>query len=360
MNQEHTVTSYFPLWGVELETKEAVRLGEHITLEKPSLNEWGNIINMELILEYGKYHEESILGISPQPCLVLNILLEDGTLFEDVYDKYKEFIYSYIDDAVLTLRLLKKGWFMHPMFIEEVHIPNNGLKNFRTRRPYRQMFLAGLNNNFPEFYKLELSDLSPKTDLISHIFKISSLIKRYKESGLNQPAYTAIENFHLAYALPGHIESEQRLNFLFTALDAMLGGMSLRMDGKKWRLNNTEMTIFFKERLLEILKLSNTFDAEESANWMDTTIRKLRNKLAHGKKQSVTTESNEVYEQLLSIIRILLINFLQFSIRWNENRESIVNILNLDENLSLVESYNKVIELSFLGNISAKKILVEI
>ena len=359
MIQKHIVRSYFPLWGVKMESKKAVRISKYVTLAYPSLNKWAEIVKDYVILKYAKYHEKNIAGISPQPCFIIKTELSDGSLFEEVYNQIKEVMYTQIDDAVLNLRLLKKGWFMHPMFIEEVHIPNNGEKNLRFRRAYRQMFLAGLENRFPEFYNLESDDISVEAGKIAPLRQISNLIRKYKKSGSNPSANTAIENFHLAYSYPGHIESEQRLSFLFTTLDAMFGGMSLRRHGKKWKLRNIEMTTFLKERLLEVLKLSNRVHANQDADWMEKTIRPLRNKLAHGKRQNLANESNEVYERLISIIRLLLINFLHFSIKWNEDSEKIIHSFGIDENMSIVETYNKVIELSVLGNSTASNFLCD-
>jgi len=384
MNSVRTFTGYFPLWGVSFDSEECGLMGGRVLVCKPYEEEWRKILKSDVLIEFSKYHQQNITGIEPQPCLCLTYPLYDDISFgmskhaeahnipvvdtEQALPDQGELpaaieqqlndINIQISDAIITLRLLKSGWFHDPRLIEYSFMSSDDFSQvLRVPGPYRQLFMAGFDERFPTFYQLSISDLSKTRDDQSPLSEIWNLIQRYRQSGGNMAVEIAIQNFNNAYSLVGNVSYEQKIAFLFTSLDAVMGGMSLRKKGNKYFLNKTEMTLLFKDRIYEVLKNANIPFAENEARWLDS-IRSVRNPIAHGAKESMEKVAEENFERLLALIRIILKRYISFSTRWNTDRQRIAQLSGLEENTSLVEAFNKVLENSFLGSTEAGLLLV--
>jgi hypothetical protein len=347
MENKKTFTCYFPLWGFGFDSEEAGIIGGKVFGCKPYQKEWQNILKSDVLKEYAAYRSTVVWEVEPQFCLCITYPLSIEESLYDGVERHQEEIYQQIRDALLALRLFRKGWIMDPYLVEYSFMDNS---NFilRSPGPYRQIFMAGFDNNFPEFYVLDPKELSYTQDEKKPLRKIFDLIAKYRESGGNQSVEIAIENFGLSYSLPGNISWEQKISFLFTALDAMLGGMSLHRRNNRYYLRDTEMEVFFRERIQQVLSLCGNSSAEEESKWVDS-LRQLRNPIAHGSRSGVEKDAEESFDRFQDVIRNILKHYMAFSVRFKAQKTQIAGILGMEPTTGLTEMYNKALEISHLN-----------
>jgi hypothetical protein len=348
MDNKKTFTCYFPLWGFGFDSDDAGIIGGKVIGCKPYREEWQNILKSDVLKEYASYRSTPVWDLEPQFCLSITYALSnDESLLEGI-GRHQEKIYQQIRDALLALRLFRKGWIMDPYLVEYSFMDND---NFIIRNPgpYRQIFMAGFDNNFPDFYSLDPKDLTYSVNENKPLRKIFDLISDYRNSGGNQSMEVAIENFGLSYSLPGNISWEQKISFLFTALDAMLGGMSLHRRNNRYYLRDTEMEVFFRERIQQVLSLCGYSNAEEESQWVDS-LRHLRNPIAHGSRSGVEKDAEESFERFQEVIRSILKHYMAFALRYKTGRTQIAELLGLELTTGLTEMYNKALEISHLND----------
>jgi hypothetical protein len=176
------------------------------------------------------------------------------------------------DHAVTVLRLFKAGWFLDPQLAESTFV----LGSLRARRvgPYRQAFLvpqeatAFAQPLLP--YSLHIAELTTLQDGPGPIAKIWNLLEAYRSNGSDHASVDiALENFNRFFGL--QLSGVQRVMYLFTALDAMLGGMSAR------EIGNVRLKASFQARVQAAFDAAGAalqpFDPGEVARWLDSAGR---------------------------------------------------------------------------------------
>ena len=346
--ENRTFTCYLPLWGLGFESEETGIVGGMVLGGKPYQDEWQKILKSDVLKEYATYQNIPLWEVEPQFCLSTTYRLSQGETLYDGIGLYQGEIYNQIRDALLALRLYKKGWIIDPYLVEYTYM-DSGNYIVRVPGPYRQIFIAGFENDFPEFYKLQPNDLAYSIKGNGPLQSIFNLISQYRQSGGNQSVEIAIENFELSYSLPGNISWEQKISSLFTSMDAMLGGMSLHFSKGKYYLRETKMELFFRERIQKVLVLCGYPEAENESKWVDS-LRKLRNSIAHGSRSDLEEEAKGEFERFQDVVRSILKHYMAFALRYKTLKHQIAKILKVEPTISLTEMYNKALEVSCLDD----------
>lgn len=332
--------AYFPIWGATFDSEETGFVGENVQAYTPYHDEWKYIQQTDVSMEQAP---GSLEGPSPPLCLVVVEQLKEGESGADAFMRLRRAMFQSADAAVLALRLSKAGWFLEPKFAETVF--TSGGFNYRFAGCYRQAFLKGMPENIPTGYKLSIRDLTIQQNDVRPITKTFQLVRRYREWKPHASADIAIENFNRSYGyqLPGMA----RAAFLFTALDAMFGGMThASIQGvRKGFLDRVTAAL----RAIEAELPCGTLNAREEAGWLDSGSnggRKIRNAIAHGRPSTVAEEAESAWERIQSIVRLLLRQFLEFSVKWANLRVPISKRLHIPSDYAPVAAYNCVVQSS--------------
>jgi hypothetical protein len=257
-------------------------------------------------------------------------------------------------DAVLALRLAKAGWFLDPELAEVAFAVMADGRFQRRPGPYRQAFLAGVD--VPAAYcatELRLADLTT-LERRGPVTRVFDMLAAYRAAGGNGSADIASESFlrSFGYQLAG----AQRAAALFTALDAMLGGMSARRIGRV-----ALRPRYFRRRVEAALNVVDdpSLDAETEALWLDSQGggRGLRNAIAHGDAGAIGPDADPSALRLQALVRALLPQYVAFAIRWAEGSASIVEGFRLPPGCSFAAAYNKILEALARGDAGARELL---
>jgi hypothetical protein len=282
----------------------------------------------------------SLEGPEPPVCLVAIEPLQEGENDVDALNRLGTSMIDDAQDAVLALRLLKAGWFLDPELSERVF--TGGLFYQRLAGPYRQAFLGGPPDELPSGYDLRIDELAVERGQDTPVTKMSKLVRIYREEGAHASADIATENFHRSYGY--QLAGTQRAAFLFTALDAMLVGMSAR------RIGEVKLKSTFRDRIaaaLETLARTDSgarIEPNKEAEWLDSHGRRIRNALAHGRPSDVAMEAEDSYDRIQTIIRLLLRQYLEFSVKWVTRSTEISVWLDISAQSSPTAAYNKALQ----------------
>jgi len=230
--------------------------------------------------------------------------------------------------AVTALRLFRPGWFLQPeQAMYMFYAPSLPRNIVRAPGPYRQVFVSNPDHIPLARFDLKLDDLTQRLDSPGPIEATWELLQDYRRSGGNTSAEIAIESFNRSYGF--QLRPASRAANLFTALDAMLGGMSA------WPARRVEAALR--------CAASPAFpgDPHDDARWLhsDRGGHGLRNAIAHGTGNRVEAEAEHAYEKLQSIVRALLRQYLHFSIIWAQEQEKTAARLGLAAGTPLAAAY---------------------
>ncbi len=314
-------------------------VGGNIMAYIPTADEWKQICKSDVWMErWG--HQPLLQGPPPPVCLVARESVGEG---EDMTAAVNRLGYSMIaeaDSAILALRLFKEGWFLDPWLSEIIF--SQGMFNIRYVGPYRQAFMTRPQEDFipnEGTYRLEIHELSVREDEHSPVKPYWDLVHNYHAAN-HTSGDIAIENFHRSY--DWHTYAAVRAAFLFTAVDAMLGGMSARDIGEM------KMETGFHDRFKAAMQVPllgvSPSDAQREADWIDTSGRRMRNEIAHGRTSEAESAAKAGLERLRRDARVLLRQYLAFSIRWEKDHDRIQTRLRLPAKCSPAGAYNVALE----------------
>jgi hypothetical protein len=247
--------------------------------------------------------------------------------------------------AVTALRLYRPGWFLQPeqaMYV--FYAPSLPMHVVRAPGPYRQVFVTDPADIDLARYDLKIDDLTRQLDSPGPIAAVWDLLQNYRHTGGNASVEIALESFNRSYGF--QLRPPSRVANLFTALDAMLGGMMVRKIGRVPVHNNRGYS-----RCVEAaLTYAAASDFEDSprniAKWLHSESggRGLRNAIAHGTGSKVEPEAQRVYESLQSIVRALLRQYLHFAVSWAQQMDKAADRIGIPAESPLAAAYVKALK----------------
>ena len=354
MNRK-TFTSYFPLWGVSFDSNERGNLGGRVNICRPYPVEWRKILKEDIVRAFECFYGTRLNITDPIPCISITMPQESEVTLKTARLDHLAAVQSDSDDAVTVLRLLKPGWFMDPRFAEYTFMSSDYYIE-REPGPYRQLMFRTLFEPTAASYSLSINELRRTLEEETPASRLWSLLQNYRQSGKNAAIEIALTNFNLSYSL--HVSNSQKLGFLFTALDAIFGGMSLHKKKGKLYLRNTLMKDFFEDRLFHFMTLIEDPKAKEDIAWIKKHMRSLRNKIAHGSLGDNQKLAGKHHERMLDLLRRIIPAYLKFCTFWNQFHDRIQESLELaPEGQSLVEAFNKAISRSIANDAYATQLL---
>jgi hypothetical protein len=345
---------YFPMWGATFDSDGVGFIDKQGAIYIPGKDEWRHIEKTDVWMErWGTGNPHSLDGPVPPVCLVMGAPIHENEEFAEAFDRLYVPMVAQMQDALLTLRLFKAGWFLDPGLAEQIFTFDAHIT--RIPGPYRQIFLGGVPDTIPPPYHLSIDELMTKANQVTPLTTMRKLIGRYRERGTHASADIAIENFHRSYGL--FLNGTQRVAFLFTALDAMFGGMSVRNIGKI-RLRSA-----FRDRITVALEAATrttmgaTITPHWEANWLDSEGRRIRNAVMHGNPSEMAAEAEESYSRIQAIVRLILPQYFEFSIKWKSQAVQIRPQYGIAEDCGVTAAYNKVLDAHASGVADAMDML---
>ncbi len=334
-----TLRLYFPLWGVNFDSDGVGGIGRGVAVYVPDPDEWHTIQKKDVWM--AQWRSEGGRGEGPTPpcCIVLSTPLENASSIHAAIHEMGEGLLSTARAAVTALRLFRPGWFLQPeqaMYV--FYAPSLPLNVVRAPGPYRQVFVSNPTCVPLARFALELDNLTQRLDSPGPIAATWELLQDYRRSGGNASVEIAIESFNRSYGF--QLRPQSRAANLFTALDAMLGGMSA------WKIGHVPIKPRGYARRVEAALRSATSpafpgDARDEARWLHSAQggRALRNAIAHGAGSAVEAEALCAYEPLQAMARSLLRQYLSFSIIWARRHEETAARLGLVAGSPLAAGY---------------------
>lgn len=352
MTTERTMfLGYFPIWGCAFDSDGAGLIGGQVMAYIPEPEEWRQVQKSDVWrARFANAPYLDPAGPEPPVCLVVIEMLPEGEDIVTSFDRLSAGAIDQAQDAVVALRLLKPGWFLDPELSERIF--SYGAVNQRSVGPYRQAFLGGISDAISPRYELKIEELVTQKGQVTIMTKMWQLIETYRGAKV-QAADIAIANLNRSYGY--QLMNTQRAAFLFTALDAMLGGMNVK------RIGEVKFHSRFRERVGAALSLATKniqdLNIKEEADWLDSTGRQIRNALAHGRPDTVGKEAGENYDRLQTIIRVLLRQYLEFNIRWALGSAEIAQRFRLPANCAPAAAYNRILDDHVRGLTDASDLL---
>jgi hypothetical protein len=358
---------YFPLWGAAFDSDGVGLVGG--PLREATSDSGGNGILGVAVLAYILEEEEWSMvqqidvrharDLDPPPvCLVAVAWMGTNEHMDQAIHRVGGSMLRSARNAVSALRLYKPGWFLEPELAERTFTVTDVI--MRTRRlpgPYRQVFLDDRSPLPSAGYSLRIAELGPRPDEPGPITRVWELLEAYHQTGGNSSAEIALENFNRSFGY--QLSSVQRAANLFTALDAMFGGMSARRIGRvPLRRNSFGRRVRAALGALDAARYGG-LDPDAAAAWLDSKEggRSIRNAIAHGQPRSVEAAAEAAQEQLEGIVRLLLRQYLEFAVRWKLDGDALAERFRLPVRSPLPVAYNKVIDTHVSGRDDARDVL---
>lgn len=357
---------YGPIWGASFNSEGCSVIGEDVVVCIPWEDEWRTLQKTDVWMERFRAAAnarqlKSIEGPTPPVCLVVIGRLEKGEDFYDAVRRMGDSMIKHSEDAVLSLRLAKSGWFLDPKLSEITFFSDTsdvirGSLISRIVGPYRQIFLGSAPEPDLPLYNLNADELPSEKVESTAVSELWKLIQRYRQHP-NSSADIAIKNFNASYGY--QLSSTHRAAFLFTALDAMFGGMSRK------EVAGLKMKSKFRARIASALEaLDQAHPSEfffaitretpsDIVEWLDSAScggRYIRNAISHGRPSSVAREAEDSFDYLQAILRLLLRQFLEFSVKWADSAPVICDRFKIPYPCATAAAYNKILEAYAKGN----------
>lgn len=336
-----TFSLYFPLWGASFDSDGVGGIGRGVTVYVPYADEWRTIQKTDVWM--AQWRSEGGRGEGPTPpcCIVVSAPLGSADSIYGAIEEAGEALLSTARTAVTALRLFRPGWFLQPEQAMYAFYAPSLLQNIaRAPGPYRQVFVSGPTHIPMARYELKLDELTQRLDSPGPIAATWDLLQDYRLSGGNASVEIAIESFNRSYGF--QLRSASRAANLFTALDAMLGGMSA------WKIGRVPVKPRGYARRVEVALRCAAFrgDPHDAAKWLHSLRggRGLRNAIAHGTGSKVEPEAQRACERLQSIVRALLRQYLHFSTIWARRVQDTAARLSLAAESPLAAGYVTALE----------------
>ncbi len=339
---------YFPLWGAKIDSQDVGMIGGLVRVMIPYKEEWRLLQRSEAWLErfqqvLDNFGEEDTprMGPQPPPCLVLAMPLVSDEPFIEGVERLKDDMIEHARNAILALRLFKPGWFIDPEMAECAFVQKPSI--IRLPGPYRQVFMESVPEGLPSSYPLRLQELSTQKGTPSALSSLWNLIEQYNHIAHHTTADIAIENFNRSYGF--QLKGTQRAAFLFTALDTLLGGIDAEKIGR------LKMNSPFRERVYAALDAvegawqGSDATPTELAQWINTAGRRMQHILALNGAEEIAVEADGGWAYMQMIVRVLLRQYIEFSVRWFKNPTAIQKRLGLPADVPPVIGYNLALEL---------------
>jgi hypothetical protein len=333
---------YFPLWGAEFDSEGVGIIAPGVACYIPDAEEWRTVQKTDVWM--AQWHASGGTGDGPAPpcCIVAITDLEDPDSIHAGIDSRGPLLLAAARNAVTTLRLFRPGWFLQPeqaMYV--YYAPSSPVNVVRAPGPYRQAFVGGTFGLPMPPYKLSLADLTQDIDVPCPITRTSELIANYNATGGNDSVAIAIESFNRSYGY--QLRAASRAANLFTALDAMLGGMSARKIGRV-QINSRGFARRVETALSSTANPAFDGDPGLEARWLNTSGRELRNAIAHGNGRASESDAAAAQERLQALVRCVLRQYLQFAVPWLTEREAIAGRLDISPDSLLAAAYVTALE----------------
>jgi len=343
-DQVPTISLYFPLWGASFDSDEVGGIGPGVLIYVPYDDEWHAIQKTDVWMAQWRSGWEGAKGPAPPCCIVVSAALGGADSIHSAIESMGETLLAAARTAVSALRLFRPGWFLHPEHAFYVfYAPSLPVNVVRSPGPYRQAFVTGTSRLPMPGYALQLKDLAKGIHAPGPISATWELLQDYRRSGGNASVEIALESFNRSYGY--QLRPASRAANLFTALDSMLGGMNA------WKIGPVPIKPRGYARRVEAALSSvadqvSTADLHAAVHWLTAGSggRGLRNSIAHGNGRNVEADACEYYDQLQSITRSLLRQYLHFSSTWMQRREEIAPRLGISENSPLAAAYVTLLE----------------
>jgi hypothetical protein len=339
-NEPRLFTGYFPLWGATFDSDSVGIVGGRTVAYVPDPSEWNLVQKSDVWFERW-LNSGDPTGPKPPLCLVTILDVGDDEEVVEATEQRRPVAQAEARTAVLTLRLWKAGWFLDPALAEEIF--RCELLNQRLVGPYRQAMLGGDLGGTPAPYELSITELSASHDEVTPVARLRERLDHYRLSCAHASADIVIDNFNRSYGY--QIAPTARAAFLFTALDAMLGGFSAR------RVEGVRLRSRFRARVTGAVRRMTDYESE--AAWLDEEGRAIRNAIAHGHPASVSERAGAAYERLQAIVRAVLRQYIDFSVAWSVDADPMRERLELQPDASPMASYNALLEARARGEASA-------
>lgn len=339
-----TLRLYFPLWGASFDSDGVGGIGRGVGVYVPDAHEWQTIQKTDVWMAQWRSEGGRVEGPTPPCCIVISARLGSADSIYAAIEETGETLLSMARTAVTALRLFRPGWFLQPeqaMYV--FYAPSLPLNIVRAPGPYRQVFVSGPTHLPLARFELKLDELTQRLDSPGPIAATWDLLQDYRRSSGNTSVEIAIESFNRSYGF--QLRPPSRAGNLFTALDAMLGGMSA------WKIGRVPVKPRGYARRIEVALRSADSpafpgDPHEVAGWLhsDRGGRGLRNAIAHGTGSAVEAEAQRACDRLQAIVRSLLRQYLHFAIIWARRHEDTAARLGLAAESPLAAAYVTALE----------------
>lgn len=330
---------YYPLFGATFDSEGVGKIADGVVVYVPERDEWRTIQKTSVWRAQWGSQGGKVEGPTP-PCCIVTAAPLDGATSIEMADDLRTALKALAKTAVTALRLHQAGWFMQPeqaMYVFSA--PRLPINILRSPGPYRQVFVAGDDQVPLPGYDLRIEDCAQPGPLAA----VWDLVARYGEAGANSSVEIALASFHRSYGF--NFSPSSRAANLFTAMDAMLGGMSA------WKIGKVPIKPRGYARRVETGLRCAGADAppgaaHEAARWLNAERggRGLRNAIAHSSGAKVNHEAKAAYDGLQAIVRTLLRQYMSFATHWSTNRDATNVRLGLDADAPVAGAYATALE----------------
>lgn len=341
---ESALLLYFPLWGASFDSDAVGMIGPGVVAYVPYGDEWRTIQKTDVWHAQWGSQGGGVEGPAPPCCIVAAAPLAGCESMDEALDASAAALMEAARTAVTALRLYRAGWFLQPEHVMPVFSAPALLPNIvRAPGPYRQIFVAG-EVHAPDMpgYALKIDDLTQLAGEPGPIGATWDLLTAYRDTGGNTSVEIALAGFNHSYGF--QLLPPSRAANLFTALDAMMGGMSA------WRIGRVAIKPRgYARRVEAALRHAESAlpdDPRKLARWLHSESggRGLRNAIAHGSGREVEAESQQAHERLQAIVRALLRQYVHFATIWAEESEATAARLRIAPDNPLAAAYVTTLE----------------
>ncbi len=339
---------YFPLWGAALDSQDVGLIGGAVSVMIPYKEEWRLLQRSEAWTRRFKYVLDNFseddapeIGPDPPPCLVMAFPMVSDESFAEGVERLRDQMVEEARNALLALRLFKPGWFIDPEMVECAFVQKPNI--VRMPGPYRQAFMEAVPEELPAPYALRMKDLSVHKGVPSAMASMWNLVEQYTHIAHHTTADISIENFSRSYGF--QLRGTQRIAMLFTVLDALLGGFNAERIGRLKLRNPFRERVFAALNAVEGRWQGTDSTPLELAQWINTAGRRIYTAIVQGNASAVSVEADGGWEYIQLIVRVLLRQYIEFSIKWYKDPTFVQKRLGLSEDIPAVVGYNLALEL---------------